>query len=243
LATTEALANAVDNENKTPFIIPDDSRAQIRALVDLHENAFNDFVAALVAAKPSILPSALAAQIAKNAPKIPDSTVSALVDEIIAMESLKQSASMDAQEFAKALADAAIERSGSDFLFTHTDAEILKRRIETIFSSDHVLELNTKIISVLTDHNNVFLSAAILSDMRPVFNEDASAIEAMTIVHNLRIHFEHDLEHKDVYIALDTLDLHTLESVIARAKNKAALLKSAIHQTGIPFVDAETTNG
>ena len=90
-----------------------------------------------------------------------------------------------------------------------------------IVSSDHVLQLNTKVISVLTDHEKLFFGARILTDARPVFNDDGSSIEAMAIVHMLRIHFEQNQKHKDFVTALDVSDLRKLRVVIERAEISA----------------------
>ena len=155
------------------------------------------------------------------------------------LEYLKQDTEMSAEEFAEAISDSAFYAASDKFKFNENDADVLEERLTKIFKSDHILELNTKAISVLTDHDNLFLSAKILTDARPIFNDEGSALEAIAVVHMLRIHFEHNSEHQDFFAALDVGDLRKLRHVIDRAEQKAEVLKMTFKASNIPYLDIE----
>ena len=114
-----------------------------------------------------------------------------------------------------------------------------RKAAKTLFNSDHVLKLNTKIISVITDHDKLFLSAKIMTDARPVFDDEGSKVEAIAIIHMLRIHFERNSKHEDFFAALDVGDLRQLKNVIERAEKKAEVLKTTFSSTSIPYLDIE----
>jgi hypothetical protein len=151
---------------------------------------------------------------------------------------------MDPNEFAKALAESAVAAAAEsdEFELSEPEAVLLTGRIAKIFSSDQVLQLNTKAISVMTDHDSLFLTAKILTDTRPVFNDDGSKLEAMAIVHMLRIHFEHNQKHRDFFTALDSADLKTLRRVIDRAERKAHVLQETLRAANIVYLDVEQSN-
>ena len=94
----------------------------------------------------------------------------------------------------------------------------------------------------MTDYDNLFYSAKIMTDARPVFNDDASKLEGMGIVHVLRIHFEHNQKHEDFFIALDSIDLKKLRAVIDRAEKKSQVLQAMFKAKSIIYLDVEQPN-
>jgi len=204
---------------------------------------FDAFMAGLTSAAPSISTFALSRHISRSAaPRLSRSLVSALVNEIITLEYLKQDCEMQPSEFASAISASALEAASDEFKFTSDDASILTERLWRIFSSDHVLELTTKSNAVMTDYDNLFYSAKIMTDARPVFNDDASKLEGMGIVHVLRIHFEHNQKHEDFFIALDSIDLKKLRAVIDRAEKKSQVLQAMFKAKSIIYLDVEQPN-
>jgi hypothetical protein len=96
-----------------------------------------------------------------------------------------------------------------------------------------------KAMDVVLDHSHVFFHAKILTDIRPVFNTKGDSIDAAVIVHNLRIHYEEDSDHKDFYVALDTSDIQELREVLDRADTKAKCLQGLVKKSGVSYLDAE----
>jgi len=232
----------VENEPYAPFSIPDSAHGPIRDLVEMDQEDFAAFMSGLDTAPPSISTKALSQHISRSAPHIPKTLVDALVNEIMTLEYLKQDSEMEPKVFAVSIAASAVQAASDEFIFTADDANILTDRLFNIFNSDHVLQLNTKAISVITDHDNLFYQAKILTDARPVFNDDGSKIEAMGIVHMLRIHFEHNQNHEDFFTALDSRDLKNLKEVIERAERKSEVLQAIFKANNIVYLDVEQSN-
>jgi hypothetical protein len=230
-------ANTVEEE--APFTIPESAYGPLRDLVEMKSEDFDAFMSGLASAEPSLSLSSLSRHIGRQASRVPKSVISAVVNEIMTLEYLKQDTEMSAEEFASGISASALEAASSEFDFDAKDAEVLSERLSKIFSSDHVLQLNTKAISVLTDHDNLFLSAKILTDARPVFNEDGSKIEAFAIVHMFRIHFERNQSHNDFFVALDVGDIPKIRGVLDRAEKKARVLQNTLKATQVSYLDIE----
>ncbi len=225
-----------------PFNIPQSAYAPIRHLVELEPEDFDSIVSGLKSAKPSISSAALIRHIASAASRVPLPLVSSIIEEIVTLEYLKNQTEMSLEVFSAAVSRSALAAASEQFRFDSRDSEVLESRLTTILKSDHILDLKTKAISVFTDHDNVFLKAKIITDARPVFNDDGSEIEAFAVIHMLRIHFEHNDNNQNFFTALDVDDLRQLREVIERAERKAETLKAVFKVTDIPYIDVEPTH-
>jgi len=233
----------VANEADSPFTIPESSYAAIRQLVDLKADDFEALVAGLSSGKPSKYSKPLARHISKKIPTVAEPVIHSIVEEIMTLEFLKQDFEMAAEPFASALAIAAREIVSENFRYSEQDAETLKSRLTKIFKADRVLELNAKASAVIADHDKLFINAKILTDARPVFDDSGSKIEAVAIVHTLRIHFEHNQKHEDIYVSLDHEDMAKLKAAIDRANRKASALRKVMQATNVPDLDEGQPNG
>ncbi len=119
-------------------------------------------------------------------------------------------------------------------------------RIRELLEQDTSLHLISKAINVFTEHQRVFQSCRILTDIRPVFldsesaNEDKLMLAAGTISHSLKMEFRENRRIMEFYIALDDDDLERLDLAIQRAKQKSSKLSNFLNRTDIPFVATRT---
>lgn len=103
------------------------------------------------------------------------------------------------------------------------------------------LYLAAKAGGLLTDNNSSYLSARIISDMRPLFGLSADKEpEAALIVHSLHVHaLSGSGDEEDIYVALDSRDLQDLISVLERAVKKEKLLASFMEHSKITALDLQ----
>lgn len=90
------------------------------------------------------------------------------------------------------------------------------------------VRLGAKAIELSYDYANLLRRTRILTDIRPLYNESADAIEAAVVSYTLRLKYDTaDGEH-ELSIALDEGDIRTLvaqcERAIAKAKTAQAML-------------------
>jgi hypothetical protein len=100
------------------------------------------------------------------------------------------------------------------------------------------LQITTKAVWVQMEHLNVFDSARVLTDVRPVFDRDPDAEpDYMVVIHNLKISYSENGEMKEFFVALDSTDLGKIRDVIERAAKKEKSVKSRLIPTGVKFLD------
>lgn len=93
------------------------------------------------------------------------------------------------------------------------------------------LSLGHKASCLMVEHEKVFSSARIMSDVRPVFDEknfDANKFPAVLINHNLKVEYWESGDLKEFYIALDSEDLRTLSDVVTRAERKSGIIRRLV---------------
>lgn len=159
----------------------------------------------------------------------------AINDAVVSLVLAK--ATVEDDDFIAQLLEAITEEPEISDLFSRVGIDTIQSRLKSLFSAGHVA-LAAKAASLMYEYDNVYTSAKILSDVRPIFNGDLSSIDAGLIIHTLRIHYHTDqATHKDFYVAMDNQDLDQLIDVLTRAKLKAEKLRSTLTSAGIPHLD------
>jgi hypothetical protein len=219
--------------------IPESAFPAIQNLIRLNEADFDAFLKALAHASPSLSQNKFWQHVAPHIAQIDRSVVRSIVDELFSMDFVRDDIGLPVKDFAKLMAEALEEIESPETSFSKDDAAMFEDRLTKIFDARKVLSITTKAIDILTDEPHIFYSARILTDIRPIFNDDGNAIDAAVIVHNLKIHYGKNEDHRDFYVALDTSDIQVLREVLDRAAEKAKCLQGLLKTTGVSYLDAE----
>jgi hypothetical protein len=121
--------------------------------------------------------------------------------------------------------------------FSDNLVTVLKDRLNKLLdiSSTRIV---AKAYDVLTEHGYTYNSGRVLTDVRPVFSEDAEVLpKSAVIVHMLNIDHLEGSDRKTFVVALDTKDIEELIDVLERAKKKTTSLKTIITSAGMAYVD------
>lgn len=220
-----------------PITIPESAHAALQNLINLSASDFKTFLDALTRAEPSLDASGFWRHVAIHLKQVDQAVIQSILHEIFQMDDARSG--MDVAEFAEAIAIAAASGGSKTLNLKTGDQEILKDRIIRIFESKKGLRITMKAAGVLTDQDHSFLSARILTDIRPVFNDKGDSADAAVIVHNLIIHYGIDSDHKDFYVALDTSDIQSIREVLDRADEKAKSLQRLLKSSGVTYLDVE----
>lgn len=219
--------------------IPKSSYSAIQNLTHLSAVDFDDFLKALSSSRPTLKSDNFRRQVASNLPNIDQSTIESIVDELFAMDHLRDDLDTTGEQLSKLISEAAMEVQAEEFPFKETDRDILQVRLAKIFELRQAVSLSSKAQDLLTDQDRVFFTARILTDVRPIFNAPGDSIEAAVIIHNLRIHYGQDGDHKDFYVSMDTSDIQSLREVLDRADEKARCLRGLLQRSGVSYLDAD----
>jgi hypothetical protein len=97
----------------------------------------------------------------------------------------------------------------------------------------------SKAIDLAYEYANLFQGARIVTDVRPVFNDeddDEMRIDGAVVSFTLRLHYDNREGNHSLSIALDEADVRTLQGQCERALRKATMTRSRIQDAGIPTV-------
>jgi hypothetical protein len=220
--------------------IPESAYPAIQALVHLSSEDFELLLKALAGADAAAMPDQFATHVAEKTPGIKALTTKAIVNELFKLASVKEDTGETLPDFAKSIADAALAAEQSEkFPFSEKDKDVLRDRLVRLFESKAPLGLTAKAWDLLTDAQHLYYTSKILTDIRPVFNEDGTATEAAVMIHHLMIHYRDSNDHKNFFVTLDSRDLKHLRGVLDRAERKIATLKPILKRSEVPYLDTE----
>jgi hypothetical protein len=115
----------------------------------------------------------------------------------------------------------------------------IQSRLTRLLSVDS-FAVSVKAQSYLYEYDNVFSTAHISTDIRPIFGVNPEQPpKVATLNHMMNIHYYHDGKHKELYLALDAADLDSLRSVLDRAALKAEALKQVLDAAGLERIGPE----
>lgn len=96
------------------------------------------------------------------------------------------------------------------------------------------IAVGAKASSVEYDRERLLLSTRILTDARPVFDDDEVGAPLTTlIIHTLKIEYHEDSSQNSFFVSLDGDDLIKLKTHVERALSKAAALKAVLQTAGL----------
>jgi hypothetical protein len=112
--------------------------------------------------------------------------------------------------------------------------ETIRPSLARLLTNETLLGLG-KAIRLQYEHTNILTETRLITDVRPVFDADATKPVAAMICHTLRIAYTADGASKQLAFALDTQDLRSLAKVCERALRKADVLSAYLKEpTALP---------
>jgi hypothetical protein len=113
--------------------------------------------------------------------------------------------------------------------------QIFKDRLLTLLTSEQLFYAS-KASHLAQEFGNLFVSARLMTDIRPVFRLDTKeSPQAGMIFHHMHVHYrrDHEGDHKDIYFTLDSEDISTLKELLTRAETKQKSLQEIFNKSGM----------
>lgn len=205
--------------------IPKNVRAGLASLREIPDDVFNTL---LIEFERSDEPSAVN--------NLSPEDTKQLVDAVTSMSAVRASAGVSLEQFIDDICESMRE---GDALNEGQEPRF-RERLARVLSID-VLNVRAKAIALSNEHEHLFCTARIFTDMRPVYGDDPSAApEAMTITHILKIHY-HAAGNRmhEIYLGIGSSDIEAIREVLDRAEEKAKSLQASLESTKIPFIDPQ----
>ena len=223
----------------TRLRIPDGYKKPLRDLFALSQAAAEQLQSALEEAKPAISPSALVQQITSQTSIDPD-TLNEIISLLISLSITKERYDFTREKVLSDVAQGAVEEG----LVPDHDEEaisLFKERLGRLLALDRSIGASSRAQSILLTHQNTFVSARVLTDIRPIFSSSQDLEPtAAVIVHSLKIEFRTGDRRGEQFFALDVKDLRSLRTMVDRAIQKEERLKRVISEGGLSYISVET---
>lgn len=217
--------------------IPEDERTLLRKwLVDGNE-PIGEVLTVLEAAQPSLRKPELARHLVEKV-QIPQPTAEDLVNALINIART-----------------AARRGSGQAFaldLFRSVVGDVADADKRSAFDAlvDRIVACKTlgvtgKALHVALDNQNTYCTARTLTELRPVYSdaeEDEPSIDAMMVVHNLKLvyHTGPRGEREELFLTLDQEAVSHLQRVLTRAQEKQGSLLGLVQRLEVPLLSGGT---
>lgn len=220
--------------------VPPAAQEGLVLLVKLSEPQTIALKQALRQAGPALALPELIEQTASGV-RLPDDQVAKIISVLASLYSAKVERDLTSERFSEELFDA-LKRSGNkDLQLSEPGASQFRKDLEELLSLDESLGVTTRALALMAEHEHVWQSGRVLTDLRPVFGLDAGqAPKAAVIIHNLRIAYREAGHLKEFFVALDSEDLSKLRRILERATTKEASLTLLVDKLGLPRLRTKT---
>lgn len=209
--------------------IPEPIRKTLAQIASLNENQVKELLDSLRATAPAVYRADVISSVIQRVQSLPPSAIEEIVEALFGLSVGQFGSEVSMLEFVEDVAGVLPESEGEK-------RELFKQRLKDLLDAG-CLRVGAKAYDLIFEHEHNYLSARVLTDLRPVFGEspDAAPIGAM-IVHTLKINYVQASQHQTFFVALDARDIKKLTETLERAKSKASSLKTMLASTNVPYV-------
>jgi hypothetical protein len=211
--------------------IPEEQIPVIKKLVGLGPAELDKLLQGLREAEPSLYVGELIPKVAAKSQMPPDD-VQAILSVLASLYVTRDRQGYGMEPFLEEI------RSSLQLSDIPIDDAVSWPRLRTFFDNALRLEdslgVSAKALFVMLQHERVYGSARIFTDIRPVFKTDiAEAPGAAVLIHMLRIGYHEDNAHRELYFAMDGDDLRQLLDTVHRALRKEETLEAMMTKSGV----------
>lgn len=208
--------------------VPEQHKAAFMGIEGLNEDEFDALrgeLDGLTQAGPLPI-SELTRHVVQSVPKLTTREAKDLIRALLSIETARVVHGFSLTAFANDVATSA------SLELTPQGSVSLARRIESL-AKLRAIAVTAKARDVAAEHERVFHTVRMLTDIRPVFGDDAQEPPLGAVVsHVLRINAYSGGRNEDYFVALDNRDLKELERVVRRALEKNTSLDRTLDSIG-----------
>jgi hypothetical protein len=207
--------------------VPKNERLALTILRQLPPLAFGQLLAELERSPTSV----------PEVPNLSADDAESVFESISSLHRVRAYSEVPVEEFIVDVCESLIEHNDLSPMQAPEFRERLTRILEI-----EALRVAGKAIALHTEHENLFCSARILTDARPIYGDDPSVLPmAMIINHTLKLdyHTGSGGHIAEFYVALGSRDIQELHDVLTRAEKKAKSLGAAMSNASIRIIDPQ----
>ena len=215
------------------FSVPESEVPNIKAVAQASADVLQELANALGAEKPALDDRILSASLAERTGLALD-VVAPVVSTLCRLAFVQRKLDLSTDVFLQALATSLRELGTEQW--SSNDAELLSERQENIarlLAPDGAIAGGAKAADLLFEQQMVFCKARTLTDMRPVFDEQAQRVQGFLPFHTLALTVHEGTEMREIHMAMDFRDLVRLRKQLERAEQKEKVLRQNFTEAGL----------
>lgn len=217
--------------------IPEPYVAGLIKIGGLEDSALQDLTRSLPELQVSVQYDELTEVLATKVPSVPKNDLREILTALIGLAQARIQLDLPTSEIISLICDAMERSSNEELKRTGKQCVSFSDRLTGLLDLEPLGPL-AKASVIVTDHNNVFISAHTLTDIRAVFGKNPEAKPvAAAITHTLAIAHQHNGKRENFYVALDSDDVQALIDILGRALAKAKGLNKLLDDAGVRSLD------
>ena len=217
--------------------IPDTHKGGVTKLITLPEKSIHQIISAFEGVAPKFFPEELSKEVISKIDGVSSDDLLEIISAVLSLSKHRVHDDMPPEELAEQIVQAMLEGPVEDVALIKRNQLGLKQLLLRFFQIETLL-ISAKASGIMLSHENIFCTARIITDVRPVFGSDPNVSPtAAVMVHMLNLSYHHEGQVKELYIAMDTVDIETLRAALDRADLKSQSLKSLIKRAGLTHLD------
>jgi hypothetical protein len=210
--------------------IPDKYKLGLKKLTDFDDSAFKEFQSALGEKHAALKAKDLASAISVSGVSSKD--IEEVIDTLLSLYGLRDFLDDSTEEVVEKICQ------GIEIENFHSNEQILKSRLTSLLELDGVLTIASRANSVMHDHERLFSSSRVLTDIRPVFETEIEKGPAgVAVTHMLKIKYLDSIGTHEFFVALDSNDLKQIREQLVRAEEKSKAIKLMLNEVSVPCLD------
>ena len=222
--------------------IPSRLRSQLRALAEASEEQIQQLQRSLEALTPDLSPGDVPDRLAVELDTWDDKEKATIaIEGVVGLAAFRAQSGENTEKVVSEVLSAAKRAEADDdepeeWLTEEQEARLQSGLVKLL--SINQLDVAAKAVGVLNDNQRSFIVARVLSEIRPVFQDDVTkGPAAAVVVHSLKVEFMESGRGKEFFVTLDIRDLQSLLKIVQRALAKDQQLQKLLVKLGIPYLE------
>lgn len=207
--------------NYSNLKIPESQRENFKFFLNLPDVVRSEFIDAIQNAPMGLSNSTLFDYIVENVKNLSNEKIGKLLSIYENLSDAKDDLGYNDDEFIQDLSNALKDTEDPELVPTKNSLSIFNN----LFNSQTNINTSRKIHNELLENEKNYNSAKILTDIRPVFDNDQ--LIGSTIICKLKVTYSENDEEKNAFFSLDEQDLIDLIETIRKAQEQNLYLKES----------------
>jgi len=213
--------------------VPQTHRDAIAAIRDMPDEQFEELKTDLAVVSPFVGTTGLIDQ-ARQADGLANDQGQAIVLALLSLYAQLKFHGWTIDDLAAGVARSA------DLPSSDLDPDQLTQRLQALLGLESV-ETTGRALDLQTEHEHLFHSARILTDIRPVFGDSPKEPPSgALVIESLKIEYFDEGTPCSLYLSLSPMELRNLRDTVDRALEKADTVHDLLEQIGMSHFENET---